>query len=114
MVGVWSDTADRCDVDAKLVRHDHARLAKLPDQPEEEALCSLRVATPLNLDVENITIGINGATESEFPAANRDDGLIHMPLIIKFWAIPADAIRKMAAKAVDPKANNFPADDDTA
>lgn len=48
MVGVWSDTADRCKVAARLVRHDHARLAKLSDQPEEEALGSLRVATSLN------------------------------------------------------------------
>jgi len=48
MVGVWSDDPDLCDVATKLVRHDHARLAKLPDQPEKDALCSLRVATCLN------------------------------------------------------------------
>ncbi len=88
VIGIRSDDLDRRDVAAQFVRHDHPRLTKLPDQSGEKAPGSPAVAASLNQDIENIVIGINGAPEPELPAANRDDGLIDVPLVTKFLAGP--------------------------
>ena len=111
VIGIRSDGLDRPHVATQFVRHDHARLTKLPDQPGEEASGGPAVAASLNQDIENIAIGIDGAPEPELPAANRNDGLIHVPLVTSLWSIPTNAIGIMTTKAVDPEPNSFPADD---
>jgi hypothetical protein len=114
MSGIRSDGLGRPHVAAQFVRHDHARLTKLPDQSGEEASRSPAVAASLNQDIENIAIGINGAPEPEPLPADRDGGLIHVPLVTRVWSIPTYAIGKMTTKAVDLEPNSLPTDDDPA
>lgn len=114
MIGIWRDGLYRLEVAAELVRHDDARLAKLPDQPGEEASGGLGVATWLNQNVEYITVSVDCPPEPEFLAADHNDSLIHVPLIIRLWPVPANAGGKMAAKAIDPQSNSFSADDHAA
>jgi hypothetical protein len=99
---------------AQLVRHDDTRFTELLDQSGKKALDGLGVAASLNQNVEYVTIGANGPPEPEFLSADRDDGLIHMPLIVRPGPVSANAVGKMSAKAVDPETNRFPAHDNTA
>ncbi len=42
---------------------------------------------------------------------DRDDDLIEVPLVIRLWSVFANTMSKIAAKAIDPEANGFPADE---
>jgi hypothetical protein len=99
---------------AQLVRHDDTRFTELLDQSGKKALGGLGVAASLNQNVEYVTIGVNGPPEPEFLSADRDDGLIHMPLIVRPGPVSANAVGIMSANAVDPETNCFPAQDNTA
>lgn len=111
MIGIWRDSLYRFNIAAKLLRHDDTGLTELPDQPREEEFGGFCVTTRLNQDVENITVRINCTPEPEFPAGDRDDDLVYMPLVIRPWPLFANAMSKIATRAVDPKANRFPAYD---
>jgi hypothetical protein len=82
----------------------------LLDQPGEKALGSLGVTASLNQNVENIAFCVNCPPEPEFLSADRDGYLIDVPLVVWLWSVPANAVGKMTAKAIDPKTNGFPAD----
>ena len=69
MIGIRRQGLYKLDVAAKLVRHDDARLAKLPDQSGEETLGRPGVAAPLNQDVEHIAISIDRPPEPELLSA---------------------------------------------
>ena len=56
VIGIRSDGLDRPHVATQFVRHDHARLTKLPDQPGEEASGSPAVAASLNQDIEPLRV----------------------------------------------------------
>jgi len=114
MISIRGQILYRLYVAAQLVRHDDTRFTELLDQSGEKALGSLGVAASLNQNVEYVTIGINGPPEPEFLSTDRDDGLIHMPLIVRLGPVSANAVGKMSAKAVDPETNRFPAHDNTA
>jgi hypothetical protein len=65
----------------------------------------------LNQNVEYVTIGFICPPKSEFLIPDSDDGLIHMPLIVRLGPFSASAVGKMSAKAIDPETNRFPAHD---
>lgn len=52
--------------------------------------------------------------EPKLLAAYRHDDRIQMPLVMRPWAVLSKAIGTMAAKAIDPKADCFPACNHTA
>ncbi|MBB3291069.1 hypothetical protein FHT91_006093 [Rhizobium sp. BK347] len=114
MIGVRRQDLHRLGVAAKLICHDDARLAKLPDQSGEEALVCLGGAAPLNQDVEHIAVSIDRSSEPELLSADRNHGLIYTPLAIGLAAVPANAGDKVAANAINLYTNSFPADDHTA
>ena len=58
-----------------------------------------------------ITFRINYSPEPERSPGNRNGDLIHIQLIIRSWPVFANTMSKMAAKAIDPGADSFPADD---
>ncbi len=113
MVRIRRQVLYRFDVAAQFVRYDDAWLTKLLDQSGEKTLSSLGVTASLNQNVENIAVGVNCPPKPEFLSADRDDGLIHKPFVVWLWSVPTNAVGKMTAKAVDPKANGFPADNYT-
>jgi len=80
MIGIRRQGLYKLDVAAKLVRHDDARLAKLPDQSGEETLGRLGVAAPLNQDVEHIAISIDRPPEPDFcpPIAMTASSICHL------------------------------------
>lgn len=88
VMGIGSDGLDRLNKAAQFVRHDRPRLTKLPYQCGDEASGRPAVAASLNQDIENISTGINGVPEPELPAVHRNDGLIHVPVVVGFWPVP--------------------------
>ena len=49
-----------------------------------------------------------------FPTIDRNDNFVQMPFIGSLGPVSPDAIREMAAKAVDPLPDRFPTDHHTA
>lgn len=45
-------------------------------------------------------------------AIDRDHNLIHVPLVVRAWAIAAETSGKVRPKSIDPKAYRFTADND--
>ena len=94
MISIRRQVLYRLDVAAQLVRHDDAWLTELFDQPGEKTLGSLGVTAGLNQNVENIAVGVNCPPKPEFLSADRDDRLIHVPLVVWLWPV----LRMQSAK----------------
>jgi len=101
-------------IPAQLIGNDHPWLAKLCDQPCQKALGGFGTAACLNQDIEGVTLCIDGPPKPVFHTIDRDHGLVQMLFVVKARALPADADSKMCAKPVDPKADRFAPDDNTA
>lgn len=46
-------------------------------------------------------------------AADRDDDFVQMPLVVRSWTVPTDALSEMLAKPIDPQPDGLAADNDT-
>lgn len=110
VVRLGSQFADRLYVAAQFVCDHNPRLAKLGDQPLEEPLCGICVSACLHENVEHVSIRVNRAPQPMFPAADQDHDVIEMPLVIRPWAILANAICEMLPKTINPQPDRFPAD----
>ena len=64
----------------------------------------------MNQYVENVAVRIDCSPEPEFLSTDGDDDFIHVPLVFRPWPLFANATGKMAAEAINPKSNRFPAD----
>lgn len=65
-------------------------------------------------DIKSISVRTHGPPEPAFPTLDRDNHFVQMPFVGHGWSVSPDAIGKMAAKAVDPLPDRFPADRHTA
>src|SRR3546814_763316 len=107
---IGSDSLYRLYIAAQRVRYDDAGLAELPDEPGEEAFGGFCITARLNQYVENVAVRIDCSPEPEFLSTDGDDDFIHVPLVFRPWPLFANATGKMAAEAINPKSNRFPAD----
>lgn len=114
MIGIWRDFLYWLGIAAQLIRHNDTWLTVLPDQSGEKTLGSLCVTACLNQNIKNIAICVNGPPKPILLSPNRDDNLINVPFVVWLWSIPADTVRKMTTKAINPETNGFPADNDAA
>lgn len=80
----------------KLVGDHHARRAALAlQQLAHQTLGRLGIATTLHQDLQDETVLIDGAPEPVLLAADRNDGLVEMPLVT---SRPAERRRISLAK----------------
>lgn len=89
MVGAWDELADRGRT-GERVGHDHSWPAPAPQRLAQETLGRRYVASRLQKDVEHLVVRIDHAPECVLPAADRDDPLVKVPLVIRPSPIPSD------------------------
>lgn len=102
--------ADRRDVTPELIGDQDPWCAKPIDQPLQKPPGGLRIASLLNQDVENITIGINRSPQPVFLSANLHHNFVQMPFIGGNGPFAFYTARKMVVKAVHTLSNCLPAD----
>ncbi len=110
----WREIADRLEIASQLIRDHNTGFAELRNQPLQKAPGCLSTPPWLDEDIKSISVRIHGPPEPVFPTVDRDDHFVQMPFVGRGWPVTPDAIREMAAKAVDPLPDRFPADRHTA
>lgn len=53
-------------------------------------------------------ICVDCAPQQMLFAADRFHDFVQVPLVVRRWAIPTDAVREMSSKAIDPLPDRFP------
>ena len=76
----------------------------------EKALCGFGIAACLHENIEDVSIRVDRAPQPMFLATDRDHDFVHVPLVVRPWSIPADAVCEMLPKAIDPESDRFSAD----
>ena len=100
---------------SQLVGHDHPRLVlQTCQQPFEEALCCLGVASGLDKDVEHNAILIHRAPEIMLHALDPNEHLIEIPLVAGPWPTSAQTVGETRRELLTPAAHRLVGDDDTA
>jgi hypothetical protein len=79
----------------------------------EKALCCFGIAACLHEKFENVSILVDRAPQTLLLATDRDRDLIQVPLVVRPRTIPANAIREVSTKTIDPQPDRFPADNHT-
>jgi hypothetical protein len=62
----------------------------------------------LHEDIEDVAICVDCAPEPVLLATDRNHDFVQVPLVVRPWSIPADAIREIPTNAIDPKPDRFP------
>jgi hypothetical protein len=90
-------------VAAQLVGHSHPWfIPQALQQPLEEALRRLRIATGLNEDIEHNTILIDGTPEIMLHTLNADEHFVDVPLVTGAWPAPSQAISETGSEIPAP------------
>ena len=113
MICARCQVPDRPEIAAQLVRDDDTGLTKPVDQPCQNTSRSLGVSLGLNENVEHVAVRLDRPPETVFSAVDWDDDLIQVPFVDRGRSVAPDAIGKVAAKAVHPSSDGFPADHHT-
>ena len=100
MVSVRRDMTDGLDIAAQLVRDGNARWPKLFDQMIKEPLCSLRISSRLNEDIQGVATRINGAPQPMFDTADHNNGFAQVLLIVRLWSVTPNV--SSVSDAYDP------------
>ena len=109
LVGVRGQRLDRSDIAAQFVRDDDPRLTKPRYKSFEKALCLFCIPARLHKNIKNVSTRVNRAPQPVLLATDRDHDFVHVPLVVRSWSIPPDAVCKMAIKTINPKPGCFPA-----
>jgi hypothetical protein len=112
MVTVRGQCFDRLDVAAQFVSDNDPGFAKPGYQSLEKPPCRFGIPARLHKNIKNISTCVDGAPQPVPLATDRDYDFIHVPLVVRAWSIPADAICKMSTKAIGPQPDRLPADND--
>jgi len=104
---------DRFEIAAQLVRDHDTGFTEPVDQPCQETPCSLGVSLWLNENIKHVAVRVDRPPEPVFSAVDRDDDLIQVPFVGRGRSVTHDTIGKVAAKAVHPFPDRFPADHNT-
>jgi len=110
MVSVRHLCFDRLDVTAQLLGDDDTWFAKPGNQSLEKPLCCLSVSAGLDQNIKNVACRINWAPQPVALSTDCDDHFIYVPLIVRSWPIPPDAICQVATKTIYPQPDRFPTD----
>src|SRR5690348_13891461 len=87
MLNPWQDFAFGRPITSEFIRDNHSRhVLQLFEQLAEKFLGGLFIATALHKDIEHITLLIDGSPEEVLLPTNREDYLVHMPLVATTWA----------------------------
>ena len=113
MICARSQVPDRPEITAQLVRDDDTGFTEPVDQPCQKTSCSLGVVLWLNENVKDVAVRVDRPPEPVFSAVDWDDDLIQVPFVACGRSVAPDAIGKVAAKAVHPFSDRFPADHHT-
>ena len=81
-------------------------------QLTEEADHSLPIATPVNNDVEDLSVLVNCPVQILHFAVDFDEDLVHMPRVSWSWAMSAELAGILMPKLQTPIADRFIADND--
>jgi hypothetical protein len=102
-------------VGAKLIG-DHAPrwAALLPQQPLQQALGSLGVASILDNLIKDIAVLINRPPQPVFLARDRDQGFVEMPNIAAAWRLAPEAASVRRSKLQRPSTDRLIRHDDAA
>ncbi len=109
MIRTRRKIADRTDITSQLIRNHDTGFADLRNQPLQKTLGCLGIPPWLEENIKNISVRIHRPPEPAFPTVDRDDDFVQMPFVGSPWPVSPDAICEMAAKAVNPLADSFPA-----
>ena len=113
MICARSQVPDRPEITAQLVRDDDTGFTEPVDQPCQETSCCFGVASRLNENIQHVAVRVDRPPEPVFCAVDRDNDLIQMPFVNRSSSVPFDTIGEVAAKAVHPFPDRFPADHHT-
>src|ERR1700761_8612335 len=102
-------------VAAQLVGHNHPWfIPQALQQPLEEALRRLRIATGLNEDVEHNTILVDGTPEIMLHALNADEHFVEVPLVAGAWPATSQATSDTGGEFPAPAPHGLVRHDDAA
>ena len=113
MICARCQVPDRPEITAQLVRDDDTGFTEPVDQPCQKTSCSLGVALWLNEYIKHVAVRVDRPPKPVFCAVDRDDDLIQMPFVDRGRSVAPDTIGKVAAKAIHPFPDRFPADHHT-
>ena len=113
MICARCQVPDRLEITAQLVRDDDTGFTEPVDQPCQKTSCSIGVALWLNENIKDVAVRVDRPPEPVFSAVDWDDDLIQVPFVARGRSVAPDAIGKVAAKAVHPFSDRFPADHHT-
>ena len=115
MLDTREQTALSDAVASQLVSHDHSRqVVQSRQQPSEEALGSIGIASVLNKDVKHNAVLIHGTPEIVLHALDPDEHLVHVPLDPGSWSAASQAVCERLAKLLAPPTNRLIRDDSAA
>ena len=85
-------------------------VAELRNQPLQKAFGCFGTPPCLDEDIKRISVRIRRPSEPEFPTVYRNENFVQMPFVGYGWPVSSNTICELAAKAVDPSSDGFPAE----
>jgi len=104
--------SQRRPVAGEFVRNQHARHKRKPLEqlPQEFHGCP-RIAPPLDQDVEDVAVLVDGPPEGVLDAVDRDEDLVQVPLIARTRATSAQRVGIRLAEFLAPLPDRLVGDD---
>jgi hypothetical protein len=95
-------------ITSEFVGHDDSRFVlKSDEQPSEETLRRLAIATALNQNIEHDTVLVHGAPKIMKDTVDPDEHLVQIPLVSRLRPAASDPFREARAEFQAPAAHGF-------